>query len=68
VSQRQDESAYAKLARVSESQVRKIVVLATSQQFQGKNFLLPVDDPCYRDIVEHLIQGYAVDYNRGSRS
>jgi hypothetical protein len=47
---------------MSELQTQEVVVLATSHQFQGKNFQMSIDDPCYRKIVTHLIDVYSIDF------
>lgn len=39
----------------------KVMVLATSHRLQGTNFLNPVDDDCYRKIVEETILSEAID-------
>lgn len=40
----------------------KIVVLATSHRFQGKQVYKPVDDPCYRNLLSHLVAELAIDF------
>lgn len=42
--------------------MRKLVVLGTSHQLQGKNFLKSIDDQCYRDMVEQLIDVHQIDF------
>jgi hypothetical protein len=46
----------------AENSARKLVVLGTSHQFQGEKFLLPIDDKCYRAMVEQLIKVHNVDF------
>lgn len=45
-----------------DSSAKKIVVLGTSHQLQGKNFPKAIDDQCYRDIVEQLISTFRIDF------
>jgi hypothetical protein len=47
---------------MSELKSKRVIVLATSHQFQGSKFLMSIDDPCYRKIVEQLILGHEVDF------
>jgi hypothetical protein len=44
------------------TQDRKLVVLGTSHQLQGKNFPGSIDDQCYRDLVEQLILVNKLDF------
>jgi hypothetical protein len=43
-------------------QTRKLVVLGTSHQLQGKKFPRSIDDQCYRDLVEQLILVNKLDF------
>lgn len=44
------------------AQTRKLVVLGTSHQLQGKNFPKSIDDECYRDFVEQLMLVHNIDF------
>jgi hypothetical protein len=44
------------------AQIGKLVVLGTSHQLQGTNFLRSIDDECYRDLVEQLILEHKIDF------
>jgi len=39
----------------------KILVLGTAHELQGKHFQMPIDDKCYRHMVEDLIQSHHID-------
>lgn len=41
---------------------KKLVVLGTAHQLQGKSFPGGVDDQCYRDLVKHLILEHKIDF------
>lgn len=43
-------------------QTRKLIVLGTAHQLQGKNFLKSIDDQCYRDMVKQLILVHKIDF------
>jgi len=44
------------------TQTKRLIVLGTSHQLQGKNFLNSTDDQCYRDMVEQLILAHKIDF------
>lgn len=60
--------SHAKFPPMNESensvtiQTKKLVVLGTSHQLQGKNFLRIIDDQCYRDLVGQLILANRLDF------
>lgn len=39
----------------------KVLVFATSHRFQGTRFDRPVDEPCYRELIENLIRAYRIN-------
>jgi hypothetical protein len=41
---------------------RKLVVLGTAHQLQGKHFRTSIDDKCYRDLIKDLILKYKFDF------
>jgi hypothetical protein len=47
---------------MNEPQKAKLIVLATSHQFQGEKFTMSIDDPCYRQIVKYLIDFKALQF------
>jgi hypothetical protein len=40
----------------------KAMVLATSHRFQGTKVFKPVDDPCYRSLLNNLVSELAIDF------